>query len=100
MEISKEMLAKAKEAKTYDELKALADANGVAMTEEDAKAYFSKLHPQSGALADDELDYVAGGCGGYGGFAGGGPRAAERASAAGPPPVGNGGRAARVERRS
>ena len=29
MEISNEMLAKAKEAKTYDELKALADANGV-----------------------------------------------------------------------
>ncbi|MCI5550696.1 MAG: hypothetical protein MR418_05535 [Clostridiales bacterium] len=66
MEISNEMLAKAKEAKTYDELKTLADANGVEMTEEDAKAYFSKLHPQSGALADDELDYVAGGCGGYG----------------------------------
>ena len=39
-------------------------------TEEDAKAYFSKLHPQSGALADDELDYVAGGCGGYGGYNG------------------------------
>lgn len=70
MEISKEMLAKAKEAKTYDELKALADANGVEMTEEDAKAYFSKLHPQSGALADDELDYVAGGCGGYSGYNG------------------------------
>ena len=67
MEISKEMLAKAKEAKTYDELKVLADANGVEMTEEDAKAYFSKLHPQSGALADDELDYVAGGCGGNNG---------------------------------
>ena len=32
MEISKEMLAKAKEAKTYDELKALADANGVEIT--------------------------------------------------------------------
>ena len=64
MKISNELLAKAKEAKTYDELKSLAEANGVEMTEEDAKAYFSKLHPQSGELADDELDYVAGGCGG------------------------------------
>ena len=64
MEINNELLAKAKEAKTADELKALAEANGEEMTEESAKAYFEKLHPQNGEIADDELDNVTGGCGG------------------------------------
>ena len=54
MEISKEMLEKAKEAKTYDELKALADANGVEMTEEDAKAMVEEAQPDEKRLFDEE----------------------------------------------
>ena len=61
MEINKELLAKAKEMKTPEELMALAKENGVELTEESAAAYFDRLHPQTGELSDDELDNVAGG---------------------------------------
>ena len=40
---------------------ALAKENGIELTEESAKAYFDRLHPQTGELSDDELDNVAGG---------------------------------------
>ena len=59
MELTKELVAKAKEAKTPEELMALAKENGVELTEESAAAYFDRLHPQTG-----ELDNVSGGCGG------------------------------------
>ena len=59
--MNEEMIAKAKEAKSVEELIALAKENGVDLTEEDAKAYFAQLNPKSGALEDDELDAVAGG---------------------------------------
>ena len=62
--MNKELLAKAKEAKTPQELFALAKENGVELTEESAKAYFNKLHPKTGELSDSELDNVSGGCGG------------------------------------
>ena len=61
MELNKELLAKAKEAKTPEELIALAKENGMELTEESAKAYLDLLHPQTGELSDDELDNVAGG---------------------------------------
>ena len=61
MEMNKELLAKAKETKTPEELLALAKENGAELTEESAKAYFEKLHPQSGEISDDELDNVSGG---------------------------------------
>ena len=61
MEMNKELLAKAKETKTPEELLALAKENGAELTEESAKAYFDRLHPQTGELSDDELDNVAGG---------------------------------------
>ena len=64
MEVNKELLAKAKEAKNPDELMSLAKENGIGLTEEETKAYFDRLHPQTGELADDELDNVSGGCGG------------------------------------
>lgn len=64
MELNKELLAKAKEAKTPEELLALAKENGAELTEESAKAYFDRLHPQTGELSDSELDNVSGGCGG------------------------------------
>ena len=61
MEMSKELLAKAKEAKTPEELMEFAKENGVELTEESAKAYFEQLNPKTGELSDDELDNVAGG---------------------------------------
>ena len=64
MELTKELVAKAKEAKTPEELMALAKENGVELTEESAAAYFDRLHPQTGELSDSELDNVSGGCGG------------------------------------
>ena len=64
MELTKELVAKAKEAKTPEELMALAKENGIGLTEEEAKAYFDRLHPQTGELSDSELDNVSGGCGG------------------------------------
>lgn len=45
METNRELLAKAKETKTVEELKTLAEANDTEMTDESAKAYFEMLHP-------------------------------------------------------
>ena len=64
MEMNKELLAKAKEAKNPDELMSLAKENGVELTEESAAAYFDRLNPKTGELSDSELDNVSGGCGG------------------------------------
>ena len=72
MELTKELVAKAKEAKNPEELMALAKENGIGLTEEEAKAYFDRLHPQTGELSDNELDNVSGGCGG--GYDGGRPK--------------------------
>ena len=59
--MNEEMIAKAKEAKSVEELIALAKENGVELTEEDAKMYFEQLNAKKGELSDDELDAVAGG---------------------------------------
>ena len=59
--MNEEMIAKAKEAKSVEELIALAKENGVELTEEDAKAYFEQLNAKKGELSDDELDVVSGG---------------------------------------
>ena len=61
MELNNEILAKAKTAKTPEELVELARENDVEMTEESAKAYVDLLHPKTGEMSDDELDDVAGG---------------------------------------
>ncbi len=58
--MDKNLILKAKQAKSPEELIALAKENGTEMTEESAKAYFDQLH-KSGELADEELDNVAGG---------------------------------------
>ena len=61
--MNEELIAKAKEAKSAEELLALAGENGVEMTEENAKALFERLQ-SAGELADNELDSVSGGgCG-------------------------------------
>ena len=61
MAINNEIMAKAKEAKSVEELMALAKENGMEMTEESANTYWGQLHPASGELSDEELDNVAGG---------------------------------------
>ena len=64
MEMNKELLAKAKEAKTPDELMSLANENGIELTAESAASYFERLNSKTGELSDSELDNVSGGCGG------------------------------------
>ena len=61
MAINSELIAKAKETKSVEELMALAKENDIDMTEESAEAYFNQFHPTSGELPDEELDNVAGG---------------------------------------
>ncbi len=56
-----ELLEKAKQVKTPEELLALAKENGMEPTPEEANTYFAMLNPQDGELNDDELDQVAGG---------------------------------------
>ena len=63
MELSEELIAKAKGTKTPEELAALAKESSIDLTEEEAKAYFEQLHPKTGELSDDELaNGAAGGC--------------------------------------
>ena len=61
MEISMEMLQKAKAAGSVEELLTMAKESGIELTPEDAEKYYSRLH-QNGAVSDEELDNVAGGC--------------------------------------
>ena len=63
MNISKELLEKANTAKSAEELLELAKAENIELTAEQAKEYFATIHA-SGELSDEELDNVAGGCGG------------------------------------
>ena len=58
---NEEAIAKAKQAKSVEELLTLAKESGVEMTAEQAQDIFAQLNPKSGALADDQLDNVAGG---------------------------------------
>lgn len=63
MKISKELLEKAKQAKTAEELLAMARAENIELTEEEAAKAFVELN-KSGELSDEELDNAAGGgCG-------------------------------------
>ena len=64
MKVNKELLEKAKTAKSVEELLELAKEENIDMTEEEAAKVFVGLH-KSGEMSDDELDNVAGGgCGG------------------------------------
>lgn len=64
MNFSKELLEKAKAAKTVEELLELAKEENINLTEKEATKIFADLH-KTGELADEELDNVTGGgCGG------------------------------------
>ena len=60
MEFTKEMIEKAKAAKSAEELLELVKAEGVEMTAEEAEVRFAELN-KKGELADEELDNVSGG---------------------------------------
>ena len=62
MNISKELIEKAKTAKSAEELLAMAKAENINFTAEEAAKAFAELN-KTGELSDDELDNVAGGCG-------------------------------------
>ena len=63
MKISKELIEKAKTAKTAEELLEMAKAEHIELTEEEAAKVFEELN-KSGELSDEELDNAAGGgCG-------------------------------------
>ena len=63
MNISKELLKKAKTTKTAEELLELAKAENIELSAEQAAKAFAELN-KSGELSDEELDNVSGGCGG------------------------------------
>lgn len=58
--LTPELIEKARQAKSAEELIARTKENGFELTEDEAKAYFEQLN-KSGELSDDELDNVAGG---------------------------------------
>ena len=62
MKISKELLEKAKTAKSAEELLELAKAENIELSAEQAAKAFAELN-RTGELSDEELDNVAGGCG-------------------------------------
>ena len=62
MNVSKELLKKAKTAKSAEELLEMAKAENIELTEEEAAQAFAKMN-KNGELSDEELDNVAGGCG-------------------------------------
>lgn len=61
MEPNKELLEKAKTAKSAEELGEIAKAAGMELPPEKVAELFASLH-QSGELSDEELDNVSGGC--------------------------------------
>jgi hypothetical protein len=58
-EITKEMIAKAMQCETADELIALANSEGIELTKEEAEAYLAEL--EDFELDSDALQKVAGG---------------------------------------
>ncbi|MBQ3004257.1 MAG: hypothetical protein IJD82_11015 [Clostridia bacterium] len=65
MKFSAEQISKAQNAKSTEELIALAKEEQIELTPEEAQMYFAQLAVPSGEMSDDELDAVSGGgCGG------------------------------------
>ena len=62
MNVSKELLKKAKTAKSAEELLELAKAENIELSAEQAAKAFAELN-KTGELSDEELDNVSGGCG-------------------------------------
>lgn len=58
--LTPELIEKARQAKSAEELLDLAKENGIELPEDEAKAHFEQLN-KSGELSDEELDNVSGG---------------------------------------
>ncbi len=59
--LNEEMIGKAREAKSVEELLALAKESEIELTTEQAKDFFAQLNPPKGELSDDGLEAVVGG---------------------------------------
>ncbi|MBR1578925.1 MAG: hypothetical protein IJ668_00275 [Selenomonadaceae bacterium] len=59
MKLTEEQLSKARACTSTEELQALAKAEGIELTDEEAEAYFAELNNVH--VSDEELDAVAGG---------------------------------------
>ena len=62
MQFPKELIEKAKTAKSAEELLEMAKAEHIELTAEQAAKAFAELN-KTGELSDEELDNVVGGCG-------------------------------------
>ena len=61
MKLTKELIEKAKTANTAEELLAMAKAENIDLSAEEAEKSFAELN-KTGELSDEELNNVAGGC--------------------------------------
>ena len=61
MKLTKELIEKAKTANTAEELLAMAKAENIDLSAEEAEKAFAELN-KTGELSDEELNNVAGGC--------------------------------------
>ena len=61
MKLTREMMEKAKTAKSMQELLEMAKAENIELSAEEAEKAFEKLN-KSGELSDDKLDNVSAGC--------------------------------------
>lgn len=62
MNVSKELLERAKTTKSAEELLEMAKGENIELTAEEAAKAFAELN-KTGEISDEELDNVAGGCG-------------------------------------
>ena len=61
MKLTREMMEKAKTAKSMQELLEMAKAENIELSAEEAEKAFAELH-KTGELSDNELDNVSAGC--------------------------------------
>lgn len=61
MKLTKELIEKAKTAKSAEKLLEMAKEENIGLTEEQAAQAYAELH-KTGELSDEELNNVAGGC--------------------------------------
>ena len=61
MKLTKELIEKAKTVKSAEKLLAMAKAENIELSAEEAEKAFAELN-KTGELSDEELNNVAGGC--------------------------------------
>ncbi len=59
--MNEELIAKARQADSPEEIMKIAEENDIEMCKEEAESIYKQLHT-SGEMSDDELEGVAGGC--------------------------------------